>query len=217
MFYPYSQYYDFTIAAREEAVSYIRLLHAAPGAPNVDVYANQNLIARNLGYRGFTPYLKVAPGTYNVRVFPAGQTANPVITRDITLNASEIYTAAAIGTVPNLDILVVPDVRVPFMPGRANVRFVHLSPNAPAVDVYTPDGTVLFRNVAYRQISNYIPVVPGRHTIYVRPTGTANPVLYVPNIVLEAQKNYTIYAIGLVGGTPGLQVLIPLDGSTYIR
>lgn len=197
--------------------SYIRVLHASPNSPNVDVYANGNLIAGNLRYREFTPYLKVTPGLYNITIYPAGTTATPVLSTQATINPAAIYTVAAIGRSPNLEIFPVREPRTALSPGHANVRFVHLSPNAPAVDITTPDGKAIFRNIAYKGITEYVPLRPGRHNLEARAAGTNNVVLNVPNIVLRPQRNYTLYAIGLAGEKPGLQLLIPLDGSTYLR
>lgn len=216
MFNPYMQYANMYAAPRSNTSSYIRILHAVPGAPDVDVYANEKLLSRNISYREFTEYLSVLPGNYNISIYKAGDTTDPLITGKVLLEPGEIYTAAAIGMPSSPELYVVNDIRQPVSPVNANLRFIHFSPDAPPVDLYLPTGPVLFRNVAYKQVTNYIPVIPGKYAVYVRPTGTAEPVLYVPNINILPGKNYSIYAIGLVNGKPELQVLIPLDGSSYI-
>lgn len=216
MFYSYyndPMYYY----AQNEPVSYIRLLHASPSAPAVDVYANDILIARNLAYRGFTAYLNIRPGEYRVTVYPTGTRASVVIDTRVTVAPRSIYTIAAIGTQPNLSLLAMAEPKMTIPQGKAMVRFVHLSPDAPAVDITLPDGTQLFRNVIYKQITNYIPVTPTTYTLQARVAGTANVVLHVPNVRLYANRFYTVYAIGLAQGQPGLQVLIPLDGNTYLN
>jgi len=84
------------------------------------------------------------------------------------------------------------------------------------VDITLPDGKILFKNVKYKESTDYIQVPPGTYTIEARPTGTTTTALYVPNITLKSQRFYTVYAIGLVNDKPGLQALIPLDGSSYL-
>lgn len=42
--------------------------------------------------------------------------------------------------------------------------------------------------------------------------GTSNVVLTVPDVNLIADKYHTVYAIGLVGEKPELEVLLLLDG-----
>jgi len=75
-----------------------------------------------------------------------------------------------------------------------------------------PDGTVIFSNTSFEQITSYIDVTPMDYTLQVRVAGTDTVVLTVPNVTLDADKYYTIYAIGLAGETPELQALLITDG-----
>ncbi|OPZ85349.1 MAG: hypothetical protein BWY74_03941 [Firmicutes bacterium ADurb.Bin419] len=199
------------------APSYIRLMHASPNAPAVDVYANGSPIARNLGYRQFTEYFAIPGGNYNIVVYPSGQTTNPVLSTNINIPGGSIFTVSATGLSPNITLLPIEEPRMNIPSGKLMLRFVHLSPNAPNVDLVMQSGVVAFSNVAYQGITQYIPVDPGTYTFNLNVAGTGQRVLYVPNIRLEAGRFYTVYAIGIAAGTPPLQVLIPLDGNTYIK
>lgn len=208
-------YYGFLPARVQN--SYIRVLHASPDAPAVDIYANGNPIARSLAYRGFTPYMSVPAGSYNIEVYPAGTKTNPVLRTNVEIPPQSILTIAAAGRVASLRLIPFTEPIMAIPAGKAYVRFVHLSPNAPRVDITLPDGTPLFRNVGFGQATSYIPVDPGTYTLQARPAGTSNVVLTVPNIHLSAGKFFSVYAIGLAGESPPLQVLIPLDGNTYLK
>ncbi len=197
--------------------SYIRLLHASPDAPAVDVYANGQLIASNLTYSQFTQYMQLPAGNYNIKVFASGSLADSVIDTDITIPAGKIFTVAAIGMLKDISLLPVEDEILPKTPGMAQVRFAHLSPDAPNVDITLPDGTVVFGDVGYKQVTGYKNLKPGTYTLQARVAGTDNVVLTVPNINLMPENFYTVYAVGLVKGKPPLQVLIPLDGNSYIN
>ena len=206
-----------TPQASDSNFSYIRLLHASPDAPPVDIYANGNSIARNLSYKNFTQYLKVAAGLYNIKVFPAGRTDNPVINASLEIPAKSIFTVAAIGKLANIGLLPILEPLQAANPGFAMVRFAHLSPTAPAVDITLPNGQRLFKDVEYKEVSGYIPVRPGTYTLQARPTGTQAIALTVPNTRFLPNRLYTVYAVGDVDGTPPLQVLIPMDGGTYLK
>ncbi|RKD30542.1 DUF4397 domain-containing protein [Thermohalobacter berrensis] len=214
--YDYYDYYPSDIYGVQRNVSYARVLHASPDAPAVDVYVNNRKIASNLAYKNFTQYIQLNPGNYNVRVFPAGRTTNPVINQDINIQPNSIFTVAATGKLNNISLYPISEPRLTIPPGRVYVRFAHLSPGAPNVDIRLPDGTTLFRNVGYRQATNYIPVTPGTYTLEAYPTGADQRVLYVPNMTLKPNRFYTVYAVGLAEGEPPLQVLIPLDGNSYL-
>lgn len=198
-------------------MSYIRVLHAVPNAPSVDVYANDTMIAENLRYRGFTEYLQVPSGPYNIKIYPSGESANPVLDTELMVPSNTINTVAAIGLLPDINLFPILDPEQDIVPGKVCVRFAHLSPNAPAVDITLPDGTLLFDDVMYEEITDYLCINPGRFTIQARLAGTDQVVLIVPNIRLLPNRFYTFYAVGLVGDTPPLQVLIPLDGNSYLQ
>lgn len=197
--------------------SYIRLLHASPDAPAVDVYADGKLIARNLTYRNFTEYVEISPGKYNITVYPAGTQASPVINTSHDVPDRSILTVAAIGRLADIQLRAVPDTPMSIPPGETYLRFAHFSPNAPNVDITLPDGTVLFSDVAYTEVTDYKSINPGTYTLQARVAGTDNVVLTVPNQRLLPDKFYTAYAVGLVGESPPLQLLTPLDGNSYIK
>lgn len=211
MYFPYYQYaYSIPLSS-----AYVRVLHASPDAPAVDVYANNVLIAQNLVYRGFTQYLALAPATYRILVYPTGTRATPVIDTQVDIAPNGMYTIAAAGLLQDIKAIVVPDTAAILPPNRTQLKFVHLSPNAPAVDITLPDGTVLFSNIRFGQISSNITVAPANYTLQARIAGTNQIVLTVPNALIRGNRYYTIYAVGLVDGNPPLQMLIALDKASY--
>lgn len=198
--------------------SYVRILHASPNAPAVDVYVNNFPSFKNIAYRGFSNYVKLpGSGLYNIKVFPAGTNVNPVINTNVFITDGKIYTIAAIGELSNISLLPIEDPRIPITPGKTSIRFVHLSPDTPSVDVTLPNGTKLFSDVSYKEITNYTTVNPGTYTLQVRIAGNDKVALNVPNIRVKPNRFYTVYAIGFSSKTPGLQALIPLDGNSYLQ
>ncbi|SHK40311.1 DUF4397 domain-containing protein [Desulforamulus aeronauticus] len=197
-------------------MSNIRILNASPDAPAVDVLANDMLLAQNLSYRNFTDYLEVAPGTYNVRVYPAGNRTNPFTTADITIPPQTIATLALVGRLQDLALQLIPDPKESIPPGQLKLRFAHLSPFTANVDVIL-NNFRLFNNVGYREVTDYLAIDPGTYTLQLKLASSDEVMLTVPNQNLTAGKFFTAYLVGLVGCTPGLQLLLPLDGNTYIN
>jgi hypothetical protein len=76
---------------------------------------------------------------------------------------------------------------------------VHASPDAPAVDIAVTGGQVLFPNVSFRTASEYAQVPAGSYNLEVRPAGTPDVALRVPNVTLQAGQNVTVFAAGLAG------------------
>lgn len=208
-------YYDYF--RKMQIDSYIRTFHAAPNTPAVDVYANDIRIASNLRFKGFTDYIKMRPGKYRIKVFRRGTKNNPLISREITIPKKKIFTLAVAGMIPNIVLKVIEDPVEPLTRGKAKVRFSHLSPGAPAVDITLPNGNIIFKNVSYGEVTKYNEISPGVYNFEVRIAGTDKKILLLPNTRFGPNKFYTIYAVGLVNGKPGLQAVIPLDGNTYLK
>lgn len=188
--------------------SSIRIFHTSPNTPPVDIYANGNPIVKNLAYKEISEYIPVSPGSYNITVYPSGQTTNPVINTNIDVPANTVFNIAAIGTLPNVALYPIQEPTIAQNFGRPCVRFVHLSPNAPAVDIKLSDGTKVFTNIAYKGITDYACVPAGTYTFTVSPAGTDNTVLTIPNVKLAPNNYYTIYAVGLTQGSPTLEAML---------
>lgn len=188
--------------------SYIRVLHASPNAPAVDIYANDDLIVENLDFREISPYLPVPPASYNIKVYPTGTMNDPVIDREVYIPPNSVFNVAAIGNLPNISLYPIPEPSIAQESGNACVRFVHLSPDAPAVDIQLEDGTIVFDDVSFKGITNYICIPADTYTFKVVPTGSNDVVLTVPDLMVNGNMYYTVYAVGLIGGSPNLEALL---------
>lgn len=198
-------------------IANIRLFHAVPGAPSVDVYANDRIVARRLSYGQFTDYTSLDAQTYNIQVYPAGRRDTPLLSINLPINEQTIYTLAIIGTLPQIGIIPIEDEYVDTSLVRTNIRFANLSPNAPSLDLVLRDGPTVFSDIEYTEVSDYAPFAPGNYNFFVRPYNRPINVLYLPTRLLP-RRNLTFYLIGLYNQQPSnLQILIPMDGSTYLR
>lgn len=197
--------------------SYMRLLHASPNLQTVDVYANGSPIALGLANKGFTEYLQMVPGRYNVQIFAAGTTAPALLDTIIELPGQSINTAVIIGLSPNITMKTFFETVIQIPPGQLYLRFANLVPNSPDMDLVLSDGTRLFEDVTFGMATNYRPITAGTYEFNLLRSDTGARLLYVPNISLGERRFYTIYAVGQIGGTLPLQVLIPLDGNSYLQ
>jgi hypothetical protein len=77
----------------------------------------------------------------------------------------------------------------------ADVRAVHASPGAPAVDVLL-DGAPAFVNVAYTDVTEYAPVEGGQYIVKVVPTGQVEPVYIEEELGFAPYLRYTVAAAG---------------------
>lgn len=197
--------------------SYIRLMNAVPGSQPVDIYANNSLIAQRLPYKGFTEYMQVFPGVYNISVFPEGTTGPSLLDAVIEIPVRSINTVVFMGTPPALSIRPFFETVVQVPPGRLYMRFANLVPGSPDMDLVLSNGTELFNDVSFGMVTNYLSVPAGTYIFYVKQSNTDSNLLYVPNIHLQEGRFYTIHTVGRMDGSVPLQVLVPLDGNSYIQ
>lgn len=188
----------------------VRVIHASPDAPAVDVYADGNKVLSNVPFKGSSDYLSVPAGPHNFTVFATG--ANPasdtaVIDADATLAAGKDYTIAAVGKVADIKPAVFEDNNAAPAAGKAHVRVIHASPDAPAVDVAVKGGPVVFSNLAFPNGAGPSPVDAGTYDLEVRAAGTTTVALPINGVQLQAGKIYTVLAVGLLNGTPALEAL----------
>ena len=174
----------------------VRVAHLSPDAPPVDVYVNGARAVTGASFKDVTNYLSVPAGSVNFRVTPAGATSPAVIDATVTLNNGGSYTVAATGLLAGIQPIVLEDDRG--TTGQSKVRFVHASPDAPAVDIAVTGGPVLFANVPFRQATAYPQVAPSTYDLEARPAGSTAVALQVDDVTLRPGTNYTIFAVGLL-------------------
>jgi len=195
----------------EAGSSLVRVAHLSPDAPAVDVLVNGARVVTGAAFGDATGYLALPAGSARIQVVPAGASSPVVIDATLELANGAAYTVAATGFLGAGDLkpLVLSDDLSPS--GQAKVRFVHASPDAPAVDIAVTNGPVLFPNVAFREFKGYAQVAGGSYDLEARPAGSTAVALRVPGVSLANGTNYTIFAIGRLGNG-SLSALALRDG-----
>ena len=184
----------------------VLVTHASPDAPGVDLLVDDTKVnSAALTYPNNTGYLEVKAGTRNVKVNVTG-TSTTVINANLDLTADMNYSVFAVDSVASISALVITDDLSAPASGKAHVRFIHLSPNAPAVDVAVDGGSVVFGDYEFKEYSAFTPLDAGSYDLEVRLAGSSTVALDLDPITLEAGKIYTVYAKGFAGGA-GAQAL----------
>jgi len=178
----------------------VKVVHASPDAPGVDLLVDDNVAGANLTYPNNTGYLEVAEGTRNIKVNVTG-TSTTVIQADLPIIGNKNYSVFAVDAVANLTPIVIEDDLTSPAAGSSHVRFIHLSPDAPAVDITLADGTVVFGDYEFKESSDFTPLPAASYDLQVRLAGTSTVVLDLPGISVMDGNIYTVFAKGFVGGT----------------
>jgi LPXTG-motif cell wall-anchored protein len=209
--------------AAADGTARVRVIHASPDAPAVDVFVDGATVLRNVAFPAISQYLTLPAGAHTVAVAPAGQgAAAAVITANPTLAAGGAYTIAAVGALANIRGEIYDDNLAAPAAGKAHVRVIHASPNAPAVAVKVANGPTLIPSLAFPNASAYLPVDAGTYDLQVTPAGANDVVIDLPNTTLRAGTIYDVVAVGLLANiraevatfTPRAQNTLPATGAT---
>jgi hypothetical protein len=205
-----------------------RFYHAVADAPGVQVSVggtpinltktlNSRVVNDSLLYRFSFPsdstYIGFDPGEKSVVLSPIGGTST-LLEAKANLEAGKSYSIFAVDSLAKLGALVVADEFPAPANRKASFRFVHLVPNAPAVDVIRvrggTDTTVLFSNVNYRTATTFTAVdtsvgtTGAFKTDYLVRLSSTKAVVSAASWTAAAFANgrlYTLVATGFVGGT----------------
>ncbi|SEO97518.1 Tat (twin-arginine translocation) pathway signal sequence [Halogranum amylolyticum] len=200
----------------------VRVVHASPDAPNVDVYVDGSKVLSDVPFRAVSDYLSLKAGTYTVKITAAGDPETVAFEGDVTVEDAD-YTVAAVGELSEDTFapLVLEDAPSAPAEGKAQVRLVHASPDAPAVDVTVKGADLtLFDDVEFGEHSDYVEVPAGDYTLEVRGATEKDDgdVVATFDVTVEAGMSYTAFATGYL--TPddepedrAFDLLVAADGS----
>jgi hypothetical protein len=200
----------------------VRVVHASPDAPNVDVYVDGSKVLSDVPFGAISDYLSLEPGTYTVKITAAGKPETVAFEGDVTVEDAD-YTVAATGELSEetFEPLVLQDAPSAPSKGKAQVRLVHASPDAPAVDVTVKGADLtLFDGVEFGEHTDYVEVPAGDYTLEVRGATDDDDgdVVATFDVMVEAGMSYTAFATGYL--TPddepehrAFDLLVAADGA----
>jgi hypothetical protein len=177
----------------------VRLYHAVPGGANVDVFNNDTIkVLGNIAYDSVTAYALLNLGRANFKI---QQTNTSLIlgTLPVTLLANEKLSVVATGVPSSTSALILNDTVAVPVAGKAFVRFVHVVPSAPAVNirisvVNQPQANIT--NLSFRGNSGYSSYAVGNVGFTVTTADTSAITLTNLSRNLESGKVYTVFIRG---------------------
>ena len=178
----------------------VMIIHASPDAPDVDLLLDgTTLNTTPVSFLDNTAYVSATAGTRTLKINVAGTTTT-ALQANLSVSSGKSYSVFAVDSVSKLSGVVFEDNLATPASGKAHIRFIHLSPNAPAVDVALDGGSVVFGDYEFKEGSAFTPLDAGTYDLEVRLAGTSTVALDLDPITLTAGKIYTVYAKGFAGG-----------------
>jgi hypothetical protein len=178
----------------------VRIVHASPDASAVDILLNGQPVVRNLVFKGYAGYLPIKAGEYRLQIAPAGAGADrAMIDARVLVKPGRTYTIAAVGKLAHIKTVVFVDETVRPGAGKGGIRAIHLSPDAPAVDLAVSGGPALVDGLRFPQASPCLSTPVGSYNLELRPPGATEAILKVPNFRVDAGRIYTLIVLGEAG------------------
>ena len=178
--------------------SRVRVAHAVPGGPEVDVFVDGEEVASDLAYKGVTPYEFLPAGPHAVEVRLSGLSLT-LISETVVLTGGLDATVIGVGQGLDVTATLLHDDNSPA--NNNTMRFVHLSPGTSAIDIAIK-GTAaltLAGNIPFKGTSDYIGGLrTGLYRFEVRPAGQITP-LKTFSPTLEIDTINTLFIMGLTG------------------
>jgi hypothetical protein len=177
----------------------VRLVHAAPDAPPVDVYLNDAEIAQNLEFGTATEYVTVPSGTgRGVRVTATGTPVEEaIIDTSLDFDPGQAYEILVTGGGDDLDLTVTGTDLRPLPQGQARLRVIHASPDADAFDVGIAGSEEnLFEGINFGDATDYVVLDAGDYSLEVRPGGEDMNVALETDATFEEGVTYDLIALG---------------------
>jgi hypothetical protein len=207
----------FSSGCGDDPKAFLRVVHASPDAPNVDVLVDGKTVLTNVAYGTGSNYLKVKAGSRKIEVRATGTTAD-VINVTVTLDKNNYYTALATNFLANITPLLLTDDNTAPPSGQVKARLVHAAPSAPNVDIYvvapgTDINTVspTVTDLAFGAATSYLTVAAGSYQVLITPTGTKDIAIDTGSLSLASGQIRTGVALDAPGGGTPFKALLLAD------
>ena len=202
-----------------ESKAYVRVLHASPDAPAVNVLVDGDTVLSNVDYMSGSALIPLDGGSYSVQVdgiLPDMTTTTVIGPVELDLMAGTRYDILAVNTVDSIEPLVVPTPVETVADDMVRVVAVHAAAAAPEVDVYvtapdadietaSPLGTFEFKGTL-----GPVTVSSGDYQIRVTPAGTKTVVFDSGTVALSG--DLVVAAVPNTGNGDAPIALVVLDG-----
>lgn len=185
-------------AADIPPVAYVAYYHGSPETGAVSIYADGRLYnTNNFEYTDFFTYGNYYTGERNLS-FKNKNAANSLLDTTVTLNENQPYTFFFIdGEESAMETVIAEDNWDEPSEGKAMIRLVHLSPDAPAVNlVVNDDEAATFSNQEYKNVTDFVEIDAELTSFSITNSTTGEVILTAEDLDLRTQRIYTFIVRG---------------------
>jgi hypothetical protein len=181
-------------------LSYLNVINASPGNVSINFFLNNGFVnGPALYYTERTGYIQTYGGVQKFDATVGGSTS-VLATSQINLASNKYHSLFFAGLNQSPVIVFTQDDLFDPPAGKAKIRFIQLSPDAPALDLVIKAGPALFAGKSFKSISDFINIDPAVYTFQLK-SGTSASLAEILNVPIDAGKIYTVWAGGSVSAS----------------
>lgn len=195
----------------------VRFVHAAPGAAELDLYADDARTFDGVGFKTVTAYQPINGQRYTLGLRPNGATTgNPLASNSEGFDDGDYYTVFALPSGDNRQPAMLRVVEDDFSrpdEGKARVRVVHAAQGVDEIDIRGAGrDDDLFDGVDASTVTGYDEIDPWTGALEIRANDdTMQPLTTIADARFEAGKVYTVIVVGRPRGTPRVEAFVIED------
>jgi len=176
----------------------LTFIHASPGLPPIDIYVDGSRTNGNriIAYTDTIPYKFISTGSHLIAV-NKNISSIIYISKNFDFDPESYYSMFITGKHDSVTYVMTRDNMTAPADGKAKLRFLNLSPDAPPLDFRISSSSGLFAGLAFKSYSEFTQVEPGEYTMGIYEQGNPEP-LAEENITIDKGVFYTIWAKGLL-------------------
>ncbi|MBN7812778.1 DUF4397 domain-containing protein [Algoriphagus sp. H41] len=184
--------------------AYVSIFQGATDAPAMDIFANQNRVNQQpVQYTQVLPYSAYYPGRRDFR-FSAFNSATSLLEKDLVLEADSVYSIFVAPEATGIDAILVKDIWEEPTAEKAQLRFVHLSPDAGKVYLQAVGtSTPLVTESSVKSVSGFEELTPGNIILTVKSSTTDEVLIQTGTLALKGNRVYTLVLRGLKAEASG--------------
>lgn len=194
-------------------VAYVSIYHESPDAPLLDVSVDGRPVNR-LEFTDYTGYLNFYTGDRNFKI-NSFNASNALIDTTVNFVDGGFYSVFIVNNLTNVEALTVRDSSSAPAEGKAKIRFINLSPDAPGLDVASRGEAPLFIGKTFKSPSEFLEVDAKASSFVISPAGGTDELISVSDVNLRSGKFYTIIARGFKNPPAGNNNALSVEVITH--
>ena len=184
-------------------VAYVSFFHGSPDGSELDIMVESNRItSQPFKYTNYSGFLNFYTGNRQLR-FTSYNATNSLLDTTLNFQTSKAYSLFLINEASKLKTLVVQDNAEAPPTGKAFVRLIHLSPDAPEVNLSLGNTTNVFSQITFKEASAFVELNPGTWSFQLKSADGNDELINLPDINVQADKRYTVVIRGFVSPPTG--------------